>query len=282
MTDADLHHPLTGIQPGESSKLAAVILQLVPVQAIFLLGAATTCTQTTTIFRSGLAAASAAGHYYLLILVEKDEGNTLNAVQDKIENNLQHLVPATAIVLSTGKFITWLSKGHPFAVNVLAKAERLYQNEQLLFPSTFGTISVEEQKEANEQRLKQSKIRIDGFLASAELHQLRRDYTLSAFMLHQATEQALGAMLVVTTGLKLNTHSICKLLRYCAMFCHHLAALFPQNNEKEKKLLAQLNKAYISTRYKDDYTISCEELSCLMEKVKRVKKLLENNDVTLV
>lgn len=269
------YNPIIHKEAKETELLSSIILDQVSAQAVFLLGSSKSYRKTTTIFSYDIPTASFTSHYYILVLVEKEEEHTLNAVQDKIENNLQHFVPTTAIVLSTTAFMAWLSKGHPFAVNVLEKAERLYQNEILLLPPP-STINEEEQKESNERLFKQTKLKIEGFLASAELHKLRGDNKLSAFMLHQVAEQALRAMLIINTGLKLNTHSIDKLLRYCSMFCNQLQDVFPKNNEKEKKLYALLNKAYIDTRYKDDYTITNEELSCLTEKLKRIKERFEH------
>lgn len=80
----------------------------------------------------------------------------------------------------------------------------------------------------------------------------------------------------MNTGLKINTHNIDKLIRYCSMFCHQLPDLFPKNNEKGKKLFSLLNKAYIHTRYRYDYNISYEALTCLTKKVKEMKVLFEN------
>lgn len=269
------YNPLIKKEAKETERLTSIILELVSVQAIFLLGSSKTCTKTASIFSYDTPAASFTSHFYILVLIEKNEEHTLNSVQDIIENNLRHFIPTTAIVLNTTAFFTWLSKGHPFAVNVVRKAENLYQSESIILPLPSG-INKEEQKEDYEQLFKQTKLKIEGFLASAELHKLRQEYRLSAFMLHQAAEQALRAMLIINTGLKINTHSIDKLLRYCSMFCYGLPDLFPKHNEKEKKLYSLLNKAYIDTRYKDDYSITHEELSCLTEKLKRIKELFEN------
>jgi HEPN domain-containing protein len=275
MITTGTYHRLIKRETTETELLTSLVPEHVSVQALFLLGSSKSYRKTGTIFSFDAPTASFTSHYYLLALIEKEEDHTLNAAQDKIENNLQHFIPTTAIVLSTTAFIAWLGKGHPFAVTVLTKAERLYQSENILLPIP-SSINEEEQKEESELLFKQTKAKVEGFLASAELHKLRGEYKLSSFMLHQAAEQALRAMLICNTGLKVNTHSIDKLLRYCSMFCYQLPDLFAKNNEKEKKLYSLLNKAYIDTRYKDDYTITGEELTALTEKAKRIKELFEH------
>lgn len=82
-------------------------------------------------------------------------------------------------------------------------------------------------------------------------------------------------MLIMNTGLKVNTHSIDKLIRYGSVFCTELTAIFSKATEKEQKLCSLINKAYIDTRYKDDDSITHEELSALTEKIKRIKQLFE-------
>jgi uncharacterized protein len=276
MISVSSHNPLLHKEAKETEVLTSIVLEKVSVQAIFLLGSAKSYRKTTTIFSYDTPTASFTSHYYILVLIEKEEEHSLNCVQDKIENNLQHFIPTTAIVLCTTAFFAWTGKGHCFAVNILSKAERLFQTESILFPLP-PAINEEEVKESNELLYKQTKLNVEGFLASTELHKLRQEFKLSAFMLHQAAEQALRTMLIINTGLKINTHSIDKLMRYCSMFCYYLPDLFPKNNEKEKKLYYLLNKAYIDTRYKDDYSITYEELTCLTEKLKRIKQLFEQH-----
>jgi uncharacterized protein len=276
MQTINSYNPLIYKEAKETETLTSIILDQVQPQAIFLLGSSRSYRKTTTIFSYDTPTAFCTSHYYLLVLMEKDDEHSLNSVQDKIENNLQHFMPATAIVLSTEAFFAGLNKGHYFANNVLNKAEKLYQTESLLFPIA-SSVNEQQLKECSKQLFTQTKSLLQGFLASAELHKLRQEYKLASFMLHQAAEQALRTMLMIVTGLKINTHSIDKLIRYCSMFCYELPHVFQRNNEKEKRLYSLLNKAYIHTRYKDDYSISFEELTELSEKLKRIIVLFENH-----
>lgn len=258
-------------QATETQTLVSIITSKAEVEKIVLLGQTMLQTTTETVFTNTPVPVRSTAHYFLLVLVKKDEEHTLNCIQDKIENNLQHFIPATAIVLSINTFNQWFKQGHPFAHLVVTKAQKLYDNEAIQLDAP-AVIDEAEQQKQNEELFKQTKRNTGSFLAGAELYKIRKDYKLAAFMLHQAAEQALRTMLIINTGLKINTHSIDKLTRYCSMFCHGLSAIFPKNNEKEKKLFTLLNKAYIDARYKHDYTITYEELTCLTG---RVKKLIE-------
>lgn len=264
------------IQAEESiEKLKQKLLQLFVPQQLWLLGLATHQRRIESLFSLHGISKRSIGHYYLLALVQKRKEQSLNAIQDKIENNLQHFVPVTAIVLDVDQFTQWLLEGHPFASAVYEKGFLIFQNEEKELPSP-ALVKKEQLREEKEAAYIRTKLKIEGFLAAADLHRIRKEYKLSAFMLHQAAEQALRTMMFINTGLTINTHNIDKLIRYCSMFCYQLPDIFPGNNENEKKLFSLLNKAYIDTRYKDCYSIAFEELAALIEKVKMIKQLFEN------
>jgi HEPN domain-containing protein len=101
---------------------------------------------------------------------------------------------------------------------------------------------------------------------------MRKQFAMAAFMLHQVAERSYVELVQVMTGYRAGTHSLDKLSRYAKSFLPAIALVFPRNNEKEERLFSQLQRAYIHTRYKDDYVITAAETEELMI---RVKKLLE-------
>jgi uncharacterized protein len=240
-----------------------------PIQRLYLLGLSTTYQRTETLFSVQSATRKEVAHYYLFALIDKEDDHSLNSVQDKIEGALQHYLPVTAIVFSDVQFSKWLVEGHPFAAAVYEKAFLLYQNDEmpLPFPATVNEDAI---KKETEQLFTRTKIKVQEFLAGAELYTIRVQYKMAAFMLHQAAEQALRTMLIINTGLRINTHSIDKLVRYCTLFCFELPHIFPRRNEKDKRIFQLLQKAYIDTRYKDDFHIKLEELIIINSQVKEL------------
>ena len=249
---------------------------ITPVERLYLLRLTTAYSRTETLFSVQSATRKDVEHYYLLAIVGKEADHSLNSVQDKIEGNLQHFLPVTAIVLSETQFCNWLVEGHPFSSELYQRGYHLYQKEDVPLP--YPTILNKEvlQKEAA-QLFAQTKTKVQEFLAGAELYTIRLQYKMAAFMLHQAAEQALRTMLILNTGLSMNTHNIDKLIRYCTMFSFELPAVFPRRNEKEKQLFRLLQTAYIDTRYKDDYSIKLEELTKLTTQVNKLYALFKKN-----
>jgi HEPN domain-containing protein len=110
------------------------------------------------------------------------------------------------------------------------------------------------------------------FMAGAELYIQRQQWPLAAFMLHQAAENALHAILKAATGLHMNTHNLDKLLRYCSMLTDRMQQILPRNEANNQRLFKLLQDAYIHARYKEALPINLNDITLLM---KRVQALLE-------
>ena len=230
------------------------------------------CTATESIFMTDTPSCHYVGHYYVLVVT--GDRQSLNVAQDKIENNCQHFIPVTAIVLRTDQFNQWVSEGHQFAQTV-CKIAVLLHGEKLTVPETIN----EEVNKAEKLKIfNQGLNKVTEFLAGADLFRIRKQNKMAAFMLHQVTEHALHTILKISTGLYLNTHNLDKLIRYCSMVSYNISDIFSRNNERHERLFQLLHKAYIAGRYSDDYSITNNELSLITERVqilsKRMKEFL--------
>lgn len=114
-----------------------------------------------------------------------------------------------------------------------------------------------------------------GFLKGARFYLQEQEYRLSGFELHQATERTYNAVILVYSGYKPKTHNLDKLKRYSKRFSEELDSVFPDNTREEKHLFDLLKRGYIDARYKDEYTISAEELQTLINRVERLQTIAE-------
>jgi len=80
-------------------------------------------------------------------------------------------------------------------------------------------------------------------------------------------------MLRIITCFKASTHNLDKLIRYCSPFSAELPTIFPCNTEKEHHLFRQLQRAYCSSRYKDDYHVTEKEIHALTDRVKKLQTI---------
>src|ERR1700730_5879957 len=108
------------------------------------------------------------------------------------------------------------------------------------------------------------------FLSGAEFYLDHGNFNFAAFMLHQATEHALSAVIFSITGIEIRTHKLSKLLRYCSFSAITLRKIFECKTEMDRKLFKRLGKAYKDALHKETYTLTKNQVYLLYEKVKEL------------
>ncbi|MEJ7671697.1 MAG: HEPN domain-containing protein [Chitinophagaceae bacterium] len=259
----------------QHTELARIIIEAAAPEKIYLLGCSISHVRTESIFAYNQPTCRNVSHYYVLALVDKKDAESCVSMQDKIENNCQHFIPVTAIVLDIHQFNEWLTEGHFFANKICRMAECIHDAEhmRLAIPKD---IDEQELAKTNESLYSTGINKVQEFLAGADLFRLREQNKMAAFMLHQAAEQVLQTLFRITTGLYIHSHNLDKLFRYCSMVSYKLPAIFPRNNEKNERLFQLLQRAYIDTRYKDDYVIRTDDLLLITERVRNLLEILKN------
>ena len=194
-------------------------------------------------------------------------------MQDQIEQHCSSVMPVTIILLETSMFNDWLATGHLFARSVYHSAIPVFEAGNLSL-APVGDYDAETELKNQEKLYRDGLNKSQEFLAGADLFRIRKQYRLAAFMLHQATEQALGTLVKIGTGYHCCTHNIERLLRYAGMVSYQIPDIFPRKTESEKKLFNLLQKAYIDSRYREDYTIGFTDLLKLTERVRIIQDIL--------
>jgi HEPN domain-containing protein len=253
--------------------LVDIIVKAAKPDMIFLLGASLQRRRSESIFNEQAPTSQHISDCFLLVLIPNLCNKELHEWQDKIENNCKCLMPVTALVLQTATFEEWLRSGHKFALTVAQSAAPVYDagNISLAIPQNVAnTITGKDCEKQYTDGLMKAK----EFLAGAELYRIRKQHTMAAFMLHQSAEQALRTLLKICTGYHANTHSLDRLIRYGSLIAYQLPDIFPQRTDNEKRLFSLLQKAYIDTRYKEDYKINNDDLLYLSEKLRHIHAIL--------
>lgn len=256
-------------------QLTDVIVKTADPDVVFLLGTALHRKRSESIFHESAPYSQQLSDCTLLILLSNLTNKELHEWQDKIENHCSSLMLVTTLVLETSTFVEWLQAGLPFALSVWQRAPVLYDAGRICREDFTGTEASINNKEVAKQ-WQEGLSKAKEFLAGAELYRVRKQHKMAAFMLHQSAEQALRALLKAGTGYHANTHSIDRLLRYGSLVAHQLPEIFPRQTEQDKRLFNLLQKAYIDTRYKEDYKITDEELLTLTGKIRRVHEILSD------
>lgn len=258
-------------QPNESlQELISGLRQSVAIDKIFLLGVAAEDQLVNSIFHATEHFGLPASGYFMLLLTRPGEKRSEDTIQDMLEQRFRYRLPVNLIVYPARTFYQWLEDGQCFAKQVITEAPLVYDSRVTQLPAPkiclHDLYQLRQQRQAREGYHRSAE-----FLAGAELYALRHEYNLAAFLLHQAAEHACLSFLLEHTGLRTGTHNIDKLLRYTTMVNNQVNHYFPRKTEKDIELFRLLQKAYIHSRYKDDYSISLLQINVL---IRRLKKLL--------
>lgn len=260
-------------QTDEYVRLSRQILKVAPAVRIFLLGTRSVKYRTVNVFSPELVTDESTDHYYLLVLIQRTHEASYKSLHERIESTCHSICPVTAIVLEFEQFNQWLQEGHDFAYQVRTKSTLLFEDLSV----SFGDV-----KEVAPDTIKASKqaTRSKGlnllqeFLAGADLYSIRKQNKMAAFMLHQAAEFALHAILKISIGLCINSHNLDKLIRYCSIANSNVSKVFNRRIENENRLFQLLQRAYIETRYKETYTINNSDLLEITNKIGQLQEIL--------
>lgn len=258
---------------GQQEKLVSLILEVIKPDMIYLLGASLYRRRSESIFCPEAPSSQYYSDCFFLILINNGSGKALYEWQDKIEQHCSSFLPVTTIVLETTTFDDWLQCGHLFARTVYSTSICLYNQDDISL-SVPGDYDADAEQRTIQKNYTGGLNKSLEFLAGADLYRIREQNKMAAFMLHQSAEQALRTLLKIGTGFHSCTHNLERLLRYGSMVSYQLPDVFPRKTENEKRLFGLLQKAYLDTRYKENYVITNVDLTSLIEKVKQIQELL--------
>jgi HEPN domain-containing protein len=266
-------HPLPDKSAGACFEQAVhAIVRTVATDRIYLLGAMVTRHCTRSVFSGEQLPVEAAQQYCLLILYAGNERSC--EIQDRLENRLKESLAPTILAIKTTGFAQWLETGHRFAAGVLQQAEILYDRPGLQLPPLNRRPAAEELAEAHSQYENLS-ARAESFRTAADLLLLRRDYKMALFMLHQATEFSLHAVLKSRTGFHYPTHNLDKLLRLCLLVSAEITTVFERHTRMGAAAFELLQRAYIDSRYKDSMSVTAADIRYISGRVQLLRQLSE-------
>ncbi|CAN7443886.1 HEPN domain-containing protein [Rhizobium sp. LjRoot258] len=219
--------------------------------------------------------------YDLLIVVNTksfaDEHELWEGLEEQLlKEQIGHHIetPVVPIVHTLHDVNDQLARGRPFFVDIAKDGIVLYEQPGYPLAQPKPLTAEEERHEAKiyfEQWYQLSQEALTG----AELMLERNIWRDGAFMLHQATERAYHCALLTLTLYSPKSHRIKTLRSQAEGVDSRLIAAWPRDSRFSRRCFELLSRAYVEARYSSKYTISKEELSWLVERVKALQELVE-------
>lgn len=215
---------------------------------------------------------------YDFLIITNEDANKPYELTEKIlaRTRKKFNTPVSPIIHSIDYVNRGLEKGQYFFTEIVNHGILLYDTGKTKFTNPIK-LSPTEQKEVAVNYFNLWFPRALSSLEGAVFYFSKGYLNDAAFTLHQATERLYNTVLLVFTGYKPKTHNLDKLRTYIKPISQSLFAIFPfpEKDDDQNRLFELLKRAYIDARYKDDYDISSQDFKTLVEKIERMKGIVE-------
>ena len=238
-------------------RIIDIIVKVTEAEKIFLLDA------------RGNDNAGHAAQYDLLILLPRKSQQPHKELQEAIEAACKDIADVMISFSKAVEVYRLIKEGHIFLSFACTADNLIYDNGRFPLPvptlTNLAAIKIKAQEDFNKTfHIAQL------FYEGAGYFYLKQDNSLTAFMLQQATEHCLRAILYALTGHNYVTHNLQRLLRFTRQCAPELQEIFHSGPGGNKNLLHLLYKAYVHARYKDDFQIEHNQLQTLFRLIQKL------------
>ncbi|WP_345213699.1 HEPN domain-containing protein [Mucilaginibacter gynuensis] len=212
--------------------------------------------------------------FYLLILVDDQDKTPEHSISNKIEDNCRYLGNVLTLVHKVSSAVNAINIGSRFWNDVLVKGNIIHQSPDVHFPAK-PDMSGEDFAGSPTYNWERWGIQGKQFIAGAVFYQADHKYRLAAFLLHQAVESILKAVIQAVLGYRISIHNIGRMLKISELFTEALSSVFELKTLEGKQLFELLQNAYSEARYRDAFDPTKEEIAIAVKRIKNLYSVAE-------
>lgn len=265
----------------ELTEIVRVICEVADPAKIILFGSHTSDKWVEDEYEEKGATYSYISDYDILVVIPEGDKVKESEIASKIENRtLKYKNDVSPIVHSFHYVNVGLEMGQYFFRDIVKEGIVLFDTGEFIF-SEAKPLSKEQEKEialSNFDKWVKSGIRFLDHTKVMLDNALLKGFPLNEviFNLHQSAEKFYGGLLLVYTGYKPKTHKLKVYRKYSKQIDENLNKVFryPVDDSEEYRLFDILNKAYLDSRYEDDYFIDLQDLKKLIGKVEKLERIV--------
>jgi HEPN domain-containing protein len=154
-----------------------------------------------------------------------------------------------------------------FFITVLSKGKHLYTGDGFLNIEPIPKFNPSKSLEKAEKHYSHRISLVQGFWECARESLARGNYTITAFLLHQAVEQSCIMLIRVHISYRSEFHNLKRLLSLCKCFSDEPYNLLVGENPANRRLFEILIKSYGQARYSSEFVVSQKESQELYDTV---------------
>jgi HEPN domain-containing protein len=261
----------------EIKRIADIILEVVKPEKIILFGSYAKGTYVEHRYQTKNGTINEYISDYDFLVVTKNHSDKTSTQESTVLDRVDRYEPPVNLEIHEIDYINeGLGWGQYFFADIINEGVLLFDTQACEFVKP-RQLSPTEEKQRAQDYFDLWFPKSSGFLKVADFCLQERDLKIGAFNLHQSAESLFYALLLVFTGYKPKVHNLWKLRKKTKPYSEELFLIFRAETDKnEEHLFDLLKRGYIDARYKQDYSITEQELSTLIERVKLMIPIVEN------
>jgi len=215
--------------------------------------------------------------YDVLVVTGEPTRNNVG-IEQRIEHALECHAPmqtGIGIIVHDIEYLNRrLGEGHYFFSDLKKEGVWLYNSKRFKL-ARRRELDTQERRKLAKEHYDVWYPSAQAFFKGFRFYCREKEYKIAAFELHQATERAWKAALLVYCGYAPRTHDIRVFERRVCAYETEFLKIFDHADPESERKFTLLQKAYKDARYDPEYTITRDELKYLGERVKLLLELVE-------
>lgn len=219
--------------------------------------------------------------YDIFVLTTKDlsehKGGVIENKLDRIKRRHEHVpyhTPVEFLHMGIETMNKYLSEGRYFYTDIKSEGIVLYNSKNFVLARRRKLYYSEIQKMAQEYYTEWH-YRGSEFYDGAIFYHKRNNCRMASFMLHQACECLMSAIILVFTLDKRKNHNLDKLIKSTKKYTAEVFYVFRRSTEEERRLFNILKRAYVEARYNPEFDVTTKDIESLYPTVKRLMEVAE-------
>ncbi len=280
-----MHTTLPTLPEQKQAEINAIVAALIPrfaeVEMIILFGSYARGEQVDDFYTEKGNTYSYRSDYDLLIILSKNGHANSNTLTQSISTRLKDLKLKTRVnpIYHGMEFINHeLSEGNYFFGDIKKEGVLLFTTNRYQLAEKRDMSPAELQAKAQKDFDKwfmSANTFFEDFENNFKKVEELRYRNNAAFHLHQSAERYYGAIQLVFTAYKPKTHDLEELGDLAKACDMAFSKAFPQATDEEQTRFDLLRRAYVESRYSDDYAITKQDLEYLAGRVQILRTLTE-------
>lgn len=213
---------------------------------------------------------------YDILVVTKESVEKASSHESKIMDKVDRYKPPVNLEIHGIEYInTGLEEGEYFFVDIVKEGILLYDTGRVHFASP-RSLTAAEKKVKSERYFNTWFPQANIFLKNSRFDFSEGHLKIAAFELHQSAESLYYTLLLVFTDYKPKTHNLWKLRKKSKPYSKEVFEVFRAETDKdEEHLFDLLKRGYVDARYREDYVITDQELTVLIDRVSMMIPMVE-------